>query len=111
MRHSYISHVVNGGATVKVAQDLARHSDPRLTVGRYSHARLHDLTGALDALPDTERHEEPGQQQVAAATGTDGQPGFVPADRQQWSGLKGLDVANVSASVLMPIRFPTTTRK
>lgn len=50
-RHTYISGIVAGGAPVKTAQELARHSTPVLTIGRYSHARLHDLTGALDALP------------------------------------------------------------
>jgi integrase len=50
-RHTYVSAIVAGGASVKEAQDLARHSDPRLTIGRYSHARLHDLTAALEALP------------------------------------------------------------
>ena len=48
---TYVSGIVAGGASVKTAQELARHSSPTLTIGRYSHARLHDLQGALDALP------------------------------------------------------------
>ena len=52
-RHTFVSAVVNGGASVKVAQELARHSTPALTIGRYSHARLGDLTGALESLPAT----------------------------------------------------------
>src|SRR5690606_22427320 len=51
LRHTYISRLVASGASVKVAQELARHSTPTLTIGRYAHARLHDLTAALDALP------------------------------------------------------------
>jgi integrase len=47
-RHTYVSGIVAGGASVRTAQELARHSDPALTIGRYSHARLHDLQGALD---------------------------------------------------------------
>lgn len=50
-RHTYISGIVAGGASVKTAQELARHSDPSLTIGRYSHARPKDLQGALDTLP------------------------------------------------------------
>ena len=50
-RHTYVSGIVAGGASVKTCQELARHSSPSLTIGRYSHARLHDLQGALDALP------------------------------------------------------------
>ena len=58
-RHTYISGIVAGGASVKTAQELARHSSPALTIGRYSHARLHDLQGpwtpcrAISLLPST----------------------------------------------------------
>jgi hypothetical protein len=34
-----------------VAQELARHSSPLLTLGRYAHVQLLDQTRALDALP------------------------------------------------------------
>ena len=37
--------------SVKVAQELARHGSPTLTIGRYSHVRLQDLRGALAAVP------------------------------------------------------------
>ena len=53
-RHTFVSAVVNSGASVKVAQDLARHSTPALTIGRYSHARLGDLTKALELLPKSD---------------------------------------------------------
>ncbi len=67
LRHTYISLVVQSGASVKVCQELARHSTPTLTIGRYSHTRLHDLTGALEVLPsDT----EPQQLNRLRATGT-----------------------------------------
>jgi integrase len=72
-RHTYISGIVAGGASVKVAQELARHSTPTLTIGRYAHARLHDLTAALDALPGSGTPQEPNAAPEAmAATGTDG---------------------------------------
>jgi len=67
LRHTYISGIVASGASVKVAQELARHSTPVLTIGRYSHARVHDLTGALDKLPVTHDAEPQAQR----ATGTD----------------------------------------
>jgi integrase len=50
-RHGFISAVVQSGASVKVAQELARHASPMLTIGRYAHARLQDLRGAVEALP------------------------------------------------------------
>jgi integrase len=51
LRHTYISRLVRSGANVKVAQELARHSTPTLTLGRYAHVQLVDQTRALDALP------------------------------------------------------------
>ena len=74
-RHTYISGIVAGGASVKTAQELARHSTPVLTIGRYSHARLHDLQGALDTLPDLQpqTESEDPDRQTQRATGTDGQ--------------------------------------
>jgi hypothetical protein len=72
-RHTYISGIVAGGASVKAAQELARHSTSRLTVDRYAHARLHDLRGALEALPDYD-HRQTADNQTGQlrATGTDG---------------------------------------
>ena len=71
-RHAYISSIVNGGASVKVAQELARHSTPTLTIGRYTHTRLHDLQGALDALPTTNTtFDNESERQVLRASGTD----------------------------------------
>lgn len=51
LRHTYVSCIVDSGASVKVAQELARHSTPTLTVGRYAHTRFHDLTEALANVP------------------------------------------------------------
>ena len=74
LRHTFITAVVNSGASVKVAQELARHSTPTLTIGRYAHARLHDLTRALDALPCVTRPDH--DRQTMRATGThDATPG------------------------------------
>ena len=68
----YISAIVNGGASVKVAQELARHSSPTLTIGRYSHTRLHDVAGALESLPTAARLVATDSTQgVLRATGTE----------------------------------------
>ncbi|MCU0960551.1 MAG: tyrosine-type recombinase/integrase [Pirellulaceae bacterium] len=69
LRHTYISRIVAGGASVRTAQELARHSDPRLTIGRYAHAQLHSLTSALDALPNC--HPLAAEPAQVGATGTD----------------------------------------
>jgi hypothetical protein len=39
-RHTYVSMLVRSGASVKVAQELARHSTPTLTIGCYTHADM-----------------------------------------------------------------------
>ncbi len=69
LRHTYISRLVATGASVKVCQDLARHSTPTLTIGRYAHTRLHDLTRALDNLPATAvSHENEAMEMRATGT-------------------------------------------
>jgi integrase len=66
LRHTYISRLVASGANIKVAQELARHSSPLLTLGRYAHIQLLDQTRALDALPSIEATRA----NVAALAGT-----------------------------------------
>ena len=80
-RHTYISQIVAGGSSVKVAQELARHSTSRLTIDRYAHANLHNVTAALDALPET-RIREPSVE-VLSATGTDDPHGGAQHQAQQ----------------------------
>ncbi len=67
LRHSFVSNVVKGGATVKEAQTLARHSTPGLTLGVYAHIGLNDIRRVIDGLPAT-----PDAQKMAK-TGTDGE--------------------------------------
>ena len=71
-RHTYVSGIVAGGASVNTCQELARHSSPVLTIGKYSHARLHDIAGALDELPDLQPEEPETERQALRATGRDG---------------------------------------
>ncbi len=54
LRHSYISIIVRSGVSVKMAQELARHSTPTLTIGRYAHTRLQDHA------PGDQRTARPG---------------------------------------------------
>jgi len=88
-RHTYVSGIVAGGASVKTAQELARHSDPRLTIGRYSHARLHDLTGALESLPDLQPHDPTTGRHALQATGTDGSDSKSPVRERRKGGRYG----------------------
>src|SRR5207237_688142 len=63
-------NLVASGASVKTCQVLARHSSPSLTIGVYAKASVHDIRGAVDALPDPAAGR-PAPEAVAA-TGTDG---------------------------------------
>jgi integrase len=51
LRHQFISNLARGGVHPKEAQALARHSTITLTMDRYTHLALADLTSALDRLP------------------------------------------------------------
>ena len=66
LRHTFISNLVSGGVHPKLAQQLARHSTITLTMDRYSHVGLLDMTAALESLPTVSTSE----QQTLRATGT-----------------------------------------
>jgi integrase/recombinase XerD len=51
LRHTFITLLGQGNASAKAVQNLARHSTPVLTIGRYSHADLTEQHAAVAALP------------------------------------------------------------
>ncbi len=69
LRHTYIWRLVASGANIKVCQELARHSTPMLTLGRYAHIQLVDPMRALEALPNLSTPAPPA---AVPATGTHG---------------------------------------
>ncbi len=71
---------------------MARHSTATLTIDRYAHTRLYDLTQTLEGLPtpstpSTQRHK-------LHATGTDD----APADRQQIHQQSGRETTRSGAT-------------
>ena len=50
-RHTFISNLSRTGASPKVAQTLARHSDINLTMETYTHLGVHDQIAAIGDLP------------------------------------------------------------
>ncbi len=68
LRASFITMLVKSGATVKVAQQLARHSDPKLTLNIYTKLGVNDLREGLEALPQFNKREP--ERQTLRATGT-----------------------------------------
>jgi integrase len=84
LRHSYIALLDRSGATLKEAMQLARHSDPKLTMAVYGRAQLHDLGQAVSRLPSLLGPDMP-ERETVRATGTDAAAapvctGFVQTD-------------------------------
>ena len=72
LRHPSLSRLGRSGASAKVMQRLARHSTVELTIGRYTHAGLYDLSSAVNALPPLPIAKQPERNQATLmATGTD----------------------------------------
>lgn len=51
LRHSFVSALAGAGVGPKELQELARHTDPRLTLGLYTHSSREQLAGAMARLP------------------------------------------------------------
>jgi len=54
LRHTFVSRLVRSGINVKLCQELARHSTPVLTLGRYTHVDMQDKALALTMVPALE---------------------------------------------------------
>jgi len=83
LRATYITLLIKGGGSIKQIQNLARHSDPTLTFGKYAPLRISDTASALDGLPSID--DRSGQRESAALrmTGTDDNPHLHPHQQQR----------------------------
>jgi integrase len=70
LRVHFISRVVEAGANVKEAMDLARHSDPKLTLRTYAKVSMHNLSRVLDGMPKADTRPT-RVAETMRATGTD----------------------------------------
>ena len=68
LRHTFGTNLAKAGVTPKVAQELMRHSDVKLTLNTYTHVGLYDLAGAVEKLPAFSGHSTDS---TTARTGTD----------------------------------------
>ena len=68
LRHTFCTLLARSGVHPRVMQAMARHSDPKLTLSRYTHVETAEQAAALDLLPDLSTPEAA----QARATGTDG---------------------------------------
>ena len=60
LRHTYVTEVVRTAPNLKVAQELARHSTPALTLGVYTHSDAPERRAAVDGLFGAVLGEMPG---------------------------------------------------
>jgi integrase len=72
-RHTFISNVVLSGASPKVAQVLARHSDINLTMQTYTHLADQEQVAAISGLP--------APPAISHAAGSQEQPEVTTEDR------------------------------
>ena len=72
LRHTYVTRLIKANVNPKTAQLLARHSDPRLTLGVYTHIAIIDQAAAVRSLPPLEPQSTNSNRQGERATGTDG---------------------------------------
>jgi integrase len=68
LRHTYVSMLVRSGVSIKTVQALARHADPAMTLGIYTHVGIFDLARGLEGLA----HVLPTSCVSKGLTGTDG---------------------------------------
>ena len=68
-RHNFATALSITAKTTKTAQNLMRHSDPRLTLIVYTHGVAEHERSAVEALPDLLK---PANTESQKATGTDG---------------------------------------
>lgn len=74
LRHLFVSAMTNAkNVSPKMTMELARHSDPKLTLATYSHLRIEDTESALANLPGVVP-EPTDEEAVQSRTGTDDEP-------------------------------------
>ena len=71
LRVDYVTLLTKGGASAKITQELARHSDPKLTPNTFAKLEIHDLAAALDSLPAHSGTRKTQERSKLRATGTD----------------------------------------
>ena len=105
LRTTFITMLVKSGASMRVAQELARHSDPKLTMNVYSKLGVHDLSGALDRLPSLTGDKPEGERM--RATGTDNVRASAPADPPQYPQQLGRETMRSGAAACSDGATPT----
>ena len=90
LRHSCATLLTKAGIAPRVVQEIMRHANLTTTMKAYTHIELHDMAGALAALPAVERKYE-----LVRAVANGGTTGGVGCQHicQQFPRAKGQDGA------------------
>jgi len=67
-RHAYVTGICRAEVSPRVMMELCRHSDPRLTMKRYSRVTVAESAKALDCLPKLPGPDDERQEQRATGT-------------------------------------------
>lgn len=83
LRHTFVTRLLRAGVSPWVAQELARHTDLKLTTSRYADPRLFDTAAAVEllVLPDA----RDSRNNVLSRTGTD--PDTLPIPNSMGSAM------------------------
>lgn len=109
---AFISNLARAGVMPKVAQTLARHSTITLTMDRYTHVGLHDISSGIASLAALPGRTPDAAKHAVKATGTDGkradaaefgcsvvaQSPALSLHRESSEGIEGPDVRQGKAS-------------
>ena len=88
LRHQYVSSLAAAGVHPKIAQTLARHSTITLTLDRYTHVGLYDLSASVNSLSAIPVEVPGAEANILRATGTEDRavsevPTVVPSGAQK----------------------------
>ena len=68
LRHTFATLLSKAGVVPRMAQELMRHSDIRLTMNVYTHLQLVDTAGAVESLPSIRAGAATAATQASAGT-------------------------------------------
>jgi len=100
LRHTFTTWLVATGADIKTVQSLTRHSDPRITLGTYTHARSEAERRAVNNLWDRlhDGGEEAVQKMLLKKRVAAGM--LLPSDKPYYETLDGDRLQVVQVGVL-----------
>ncbi len=95
-RTAYITLILEGGASVKEAQELARHATPQLTMNVYGRARGHRLQEVVERVADLLETAADQALSMHMVPGED-------ADTQQPCGEDEMEAAGIEPGRTLPL--------